>query len=45
MWLRESCNPDEELRRIEERKVKIGGKGKVAAANAKLDTMADGQAP
>ena len=41
MWLRESCNPDEELRRIEERKVKIGGKGKPDAANAKLDTLAE----
>ena len=41
MWLRESCNPDEELRRIEERKVKIGGKEKVDAANAKLDTFAE----
>ena len=35
------CNPDEELRRIEERKVKIGGKEKVDAANTKLDTMAE----
>ena len=41
MWLRESCNPDEELRRIEERKVKIGGKEKVDAANANLDTLAE----
>ena len=35
------CNPDKELRRIEERKVKIGGKDKVKAANARLDSLAE----
>ena len=29
MWLRESCNPDEELRRLEEGKVKIAGRGRL----------------
>ena len=32
------CNPDKEQRRIEERKVKIGGKDKVEAANATVDS-------
>ena len=32
------CNPDKEQRRIEERKVKIGGKDKVVAANATVDS-------
>ena len=31
------CNPDKEQRRIEERKVKIGGKDKVEAANAEIE--------
>lgn len=34
------CNPDKGQRRIEERKVKIGGKDKVVAANAGTDSMA-----
>ena len=32
------CNPDKEQRRIEERKVKIGGKDKVEAADAIVDS-------
>ena len=35
------CNPDKELRRIEERKVRIGGQYKVDAANARLDSLAE----
>ena len=35
------CNPDKRQRRIEERKVKIGGQHKVEAANARMDSMAE----
>merc|ERR1712037_524741 len=35
------CNPDKEQRRIEERKVKIGGKDKVFAANAETKSLAE----
>ena len=35
------CNPDKGQRRIEDRKVKIGGKDKVFAANAVTDSMAE----
>ena len=35
------CNPEKELRRIEERKVKIGGKEKVVASNAGMDSLAE----
>ena len=33
------CNPDKTQRYIDERKVKIGGKDKVVAANAVLDNL------
>ena len=33
------CNPDKGQRRIEERKVKTGGKDKVEAANARVDSF------
>ena len=33
------CNPDKGQRRIEERKVKIGGKDKVEAANSEIDSF------
>ena len=35
------CNPDKGQRRIDERKVKIGGKEKVFAANASTDSLAE----
>ena len=35
------CNPDKGQRRIEERKVKIGGQHKVEAASARMDSMAE----
>ena len=39
------CNPDEEQRRIEERKVRIGGKDKVEAANAQVDAFGKHMTP
>ena len=33
------CNPDQELRQVDERKVKIGGKEKREAANARVDSL------
>ena len=35
------CNPDKELRRVDERKVKIGGKDKREAANARVDSFVE----
>ena len=35
------CNPDKGQRRIEERKVKIGGRDRVFAANAVADSVAE----
>ena len=35
------CNPDKGQRHIDERKVKIGGKDKVFAANAETDSIAE----
>ena len=35
------CNPDKEQRRIEERKVKLGGRDRVEAANARVDSLAE----
>ena len=35
------CNPDKEQRRIEERKVKLGGRDRVEAANAQVDSLAE----
>ena len=39
------CDPDEEQRRIEERKVKIGGRDKVEAANAQVDAFGKHMTP
>ena len=39
------CDPDEEQRRIEERKVKIGGRDKVEAANAQADAFGKHMTP
>ena len=39
------CNPDKGQRRIEERKVKIGGKDKVEAANANVDSFGKQMSP
>ena len=36
------CNPDKGQRRIEERKVKIGGKDKVEAASVEMDSFEKG---
>ena len=35
------CNPDKEQRRIEERKVKLGGRDRIEAANAQVDSLAE----
>ena len=35
------CSPDKELRQIEERKVKVGGKEKVEASNAGMDFLSE----
>ena len=35
------CNPDKEQRRIEQRKVKLGGRDRVEAANAQVDSLAE----
>ena len=35
------CNPEKELRQIEERKVKVGGKAKVVASNAGMDFLSE----
>ena len=39
------CNPDKKQRRIEERKVKIGGRDKVEAANAQVDAFGKHMTP
>merc|ERR1719222_1823542 len=39
------CNPDERERRIDERKIKIGGKEKVEAAKAKVDSFEKHMSP
>jgi len=35
------CNPDKSLRKVEERKIKVGGQERVDAANALTDRMAE----
>ena len=35
------CHPDKDLQKIDQRKVKIGGKDKVEAANAELDSLVE----